>query len=492
MEKKQLIVIGILIVFLASFSAMAYSARIGVFNPKSAAAYGLALPSYAPEDEAGIRHTLSETELDTLRVTLHIPETDSIPINESLRNAAQARADAFMAQNYEGFFEARYETHRYNSYLVSFLLDYYAFTPKTGLVHTREAMTVDLMGGREVHLSDMFTPGFDYIAVSADAVRAQLAETLSAKAGNDDAREQLLASASAMSAPLAGNYRCFVFDTSQITFFFQTEESDLLSAAIPLSDFGNDWCADLYAMQYFGTRDGDTVAANDSPLPEITPTPTPTTAPGYLDGKQGPFLAITFDDGPTRQCTERLLNGLAELNAHATFFVVGHRLGGTSDLITRMINEGHSIGSHTYNHADLTAVTQSTVAYQLDSTNELIRNITGQDTVLLRPPYGARDARLAQMAAERNMSLIIWSVDPQDWKTRDATTLSNHIIARAKDGDIILLHDLYETSVDAALIAIKELQAQGYTFVTVDELLELNGGRAVGGIYRNGKATVAK
>ena len=490
MKKKQYITIGILALSLAILCAVAYGARIGAFRPKDTIATGTeawCIPAYSPTDAPGIRHSLLETEQNTLRVTLHLPETDTAALNEQIRQAAQARADAFLAQNSEGFFEARYQTHRYNTYLVSFALDFYAYTPDTGLSHTRKTMLVDLMGGREVHLSDMFIPEFDYITASAEIVRARFIEDAETLAADAEAYAQFLAAAETLSAPLAENYDCYILDANRLIFFFPSIDGTPLSVAVPLADYGGNWLADAYAMQYFGTREGDNLAANDSPLPEITPEPTAPPEPSNAK-----YLALTFDDGPTRSHTERLLDGLAEMNAHATFFVVGHRLGTTGDLIQRMVDEGHSVGSHSYNHADLTAITREAVAYQLDTTNDLIREITGLETTLLRPPYGARDARLAEMATARGMSLIIWSVDPQDWKTREAKALSAHIISHAKDGDIILLHDLYGTSVDAALIAVRELTAQGYIFVTVDELLEINGGRTVGGIYRTGKATVTK
>ena len=420
------------------------------------------LPDYNPADEPGIQHSVLTTEQEALRVTLHLPETDNESTNARIQSALQQQADAFLAQNSAGFFEARYTIYRYNLYLVSFAFDLYAYAPDKGLSHTQMAITADLMGDRAVHLSDMFAPGFDYAAIAAEAV-----ETLA--------------------EPLAVGYDSFVFDAEAITFFFQSPDGEPLSASVPLVDFGENWYAEQYIMQYFGARADDQIAPEDSPLPEH-----PTTSPGTAipPDEQGKYLALTFDDGPTRSCTTRLLDGLQELGVQATFFVLGHRLSQTEDLIARMIDEGHSVGSHTYSHADLTAVSADTIAYQLDATNEHLRSITGQETTLLRPPYGARNAQVAEMATARGMSLIIWSIDPQDWKTRNAKLLSDHIIARAKDGDIILLHDLYETSVDAALIAAEALIAQGFTFVTVDELLEINNGRIVGGIYRTGFGTV--
>ena len=439
-----------------------------------------ALPSFEPPAEAAVRcFTISE-EAGTGLITLHLPETDSLDINKDIRLAVRKHADAFTAVGPNDFFDARYEIHRYNNYLMGIVLICHTYTEADGLQTVQEAMTIDLMGGRTVHLSELFAHDYDYIAASADTIRAQLSSAALA-AADETEHEALIHEAFDLSDPITGDYGSFVFDTERITFFFQTSDGTALTASVPLSDYGAHWQADLYAMQYFGSRTGDIPMLDDAPP----------TRPN-LNPSEAKYLALTFDDGPDRVLTTRLLDGLLAYDARVTFFVVGHRLGTTADIVKRMVDEGHAVGNHSYNHANLANSSNTGIAYQIDATNDLLHSILNQETPLLRPPYGARDARVVKIAAERDMSLIMWSIDPQDWRIRDAKIVSDHIVSRAKNGDIILLHDIHPTSIDAALMAVKQLTEDGFTFITVDELLELNGGRITGGIYRAGSVTVTE
>lgn len=204
------------------------------------------------------------------------------------------------------------------------------------------------------------------------------------------------------------------------------------------------------------------------------------------------YIAVTFDDGPDKEKTPLLLDILKTNNAKATFFVLGNRVEANADIIKRMIDEGHDVGNHTFNHKDLTKLSEESVDYQIDKTNELIKETAFIDTVLVRPAYGARNPAVTELLKAKNMSIIVWNIDPKDWKTKDADDISNHIISRAKDGDIILLHDIYSRSVEAAEKAIQELTKRGFVFLTVTELIERYGGLEAGGIYRDGKGTVAK
>jgi len=403
-----------------------------------------ALPDCISADEPGIRHIVLDEENDGRQLSLHLPETDSLEVSEAIRLAVFAQADAFAG---EGFFASRYTTYRYNDQLISFAFTFTSWSVESGLAENRALLSFDLLGGLAVTPADMFALDYDFAAATEDVVGTEAVV----------------------------DFTQFVFDAAQTMFLSQAADGAWTETAVPLSAYGDNWHADAYLLRYYNGMDGDQTAG------------TPDEPAG--DKK---YIAITFDDGPESTHTARLLDGLAEYNAKATFFVLGHRLGKTADLIERMIAEEHSVGSHTYSHVSLTSVSKSTIAYQMDETNTLLKAITGQDVTLLRPPYGNRNTQVAEMAGERGMSLILWSIDPQDWKVRDAKKIADHLIERAKDGEIILLHDIYGTTVDGALMAIKELTAQGYVFITVDELLEMNGGRVVGGMYRNGRGTAAQ
>lgn len=199
-----------------------------------------------------------------------------------------------------------------------------------------------------------------------------------------------------------------------------------------------------------------------------------------------PMIAFTFDDGPNTVQTKRLLDGLAERNAKATFFVLGELIDYDSDkanieanrkLVARMAAEGHTVGNHTYSHCWLSKSYPEKVAYELEKTSGLIKEITGKEVRYMRPPGGREltDSWVREIASP--MITVCWGYyDVRDWECRNVDKMVQMIVDNASDGDIILLHDNYSTSVDTALLAIDILRERGFRFATVDELLNRNTG----------------
>lgn len=179
-------------------------------------------------------------------------------------------------------------------------------------------------------------------------------------------------------------------------------------------------------------------------------------------------IALTFDDGPHPQYTEKLLDGLKERGVKATFFVTGANVSKYPEIVKRMQEEGHLIGNHTYHHVQLTAANEDQFRNEIISTNEAIRKITGEDTEYIRPPYGSWNKKYEE---ELNIFPVLWTIDPRDWCSDDAACIVRNTVAKTKDNDIILMHDQYKSSVTAALEIVDELQKEGYEFVTVDEIL---------------------
>lgn len=179
-------------------------------------------------------------------------------------------------------------------------------------------------------------------------------------------------------------------------------------------------------------------------------------------------VALTFDDGPHPQYTEQLLDGLKERNVHATFFVTGEHAELHPDIIKRMHDEGHLIGNHTYSHIQLTSSNRDKFKDELIKTNEILYEITGDEVQYVRPPYGSWDKKLE---TDLNMFPVLWNIDPLDWCTANASCVARSVISKVSENDIILMHDYYDTSVEAAIMVVDELTSQGYTFVTVEEIL---------------------
>jgi len=225
----------------------------------------------------------------------------------------------------------------------------------------------------------------------------------------------------------------------------------------------------------------DAAPEEEPAIPVHAPhTEIPTLAPGELEGRK--LVALTFDDGPHPEHTSRLLDVLRSERVRATFFVLGTQAEKNPDVLLRAAADGHQIGNHTYNHKDLTKLGPEQRGTEIERGAALIEDLTGLRPAVMRPPYGASN-KAVQDAADT--PLILWQIDPRDWSTRDADKSYEHVMVHVQDGDIILLHDIYEATVDAAERLIPALKAQGYIFVTVDQLLDARGGAGPGEIVRN-------
>lgn len=179
-------------------------------------------------------------------------------------------------------------------------------------------------------------------------------------------------------------------------------------------------------------------------------------------------VALTFDDGPHPVYTKELLDGLKERGVQATFFVIGKNIEGNEDLIARMEEEGHLIGNHTYDHVKISDMSQEDACCQVQKTSALVKEITGHDTEFVRPPFGAWKK---DMECGFVMIPVLWDVDPLDWTTSDTSLVVRRVVDDVEDQDIILLHDCYESSVQAALQIVDTLRDEGYEFVTADQLV---------------------
>lgn len=201
-----------------------------------------------------------------------------------------------------------------------------------------------------------------------------------------------------------------------------------------------------------------------------------------VEADSAPLVALTFDDGPRNKTTGALLDGLALREVPATFFLVGSRISGSEELIRRMAAEGHQIGVHTYDHVVVTDLSREDFDLQVGKTRALLIDILGDGEYWLRPPYGIVDEAVERWC---DCPLILWSVDPEDWKDEDVERIVASVLEHVQDGDIILMHDIFPTSVEAALRVVDALLGKGYCFVTVEQLMEQRGQEVRSGVqYR--------
>jgi peptidoglycan/xylan/chitin deacetylase (PgdA/CDA1 family) len=189
----------------------------------------------------------------------------------------------------------------------------------------------------------------------------------------------------------------------------------------------------------------------------------------------GPYIAITFDDGPHRVNTPKLLNLLRERNIKATWFIVGEMARENPDLIRRILAEGHEIGNHTMTHPlNITRLSREKLEEEVGGTAKLLEDIAGYHSRLFRPPGGNTNPEIKQFLYDHyGYSTILWSVDPNDWKRPGVSVVAHRLIAGARDGGILLCHDIHAPTIAAMPETLDTLLAKGYHFVTVSQLINM-------------------
>lgn len=196
------------------------------------------------------------------------------------------------------------------------------------------------------------------------------------------------------------------------------------------------------------------------------------------------LAVLTFDDGPSGKFTRALLDGLEARGVNATFFLCGYRLEQYPDLAQQILSSGHEIGIHGYSHKNMTEMSLQQIIDEIRKTRCLLPDDC--TPVFFRPPGGLTTEAVKSAAAEEKLALLRWDVDPKDWALHDAATVTNRILSKVRDGDVILLHDMSDSSVEAALRIVDILTERGFRFVTASELAAIRAGEIVPGMVYTG------
>src|SRR6266516_265990 len=188
----------------------------------------------------------------------------------------------------------------------------------------------------------------------------------------------------------------------------------------------------------------------------------------------GPYIAMTFDDGPSATLTPKLLDLLAAHHIKATFFVIGENVADHPEIVARAAREGHEIGNHSWSHPNFGKMSDQAVRSQLQRTDDAIKNATGERPTLMRPPYGSITAREKRwIHDEFGYRIILWDVDPYDWKRPGPAVVRNRILKETQPGSIVLSHDIHPGTIEAMPSTLDALEGKGFKFVTVSELIRM-------------------
>lgn len=247
------------------------------------------------------------------------------------------------------------------------------------------------------------------------------------------------------------------------------------------------------AQSASGAKETDTsqpesaaLAGREAQSGEQTPSPaTPTEEPAAepVDCSKVPCVALTFDDGPDATLTPRILDTLKAKKVKATFFQMGRNIAGNEAILRRAIAEGHTLGTHSWDHPQLPLLTEGDINWQITNTKAVSQQASGVQPTLMRPPYGLFNDTVISLTTNSNDAIIMWDVDTEDWKNLDVQTTTDRALSGAHPGAIILLHDVHPSTADAVPGIIDGLKNAGYTLVDIPTLL---GSTNPGEIYYNG------
>ena len=210
-----------------------------------------------------------------------------------------------------------------------------------------------------------------------------------------------------------------------------------------------------------------------------------------VKGAEAPkYVALTFDDGPSGRFTRQLLKGLKARDVQATFLLCGYRMEQYPELVTQIFEAGHEIGCHGYSHSNMEPMSRRDIAAEIEKMHKLLPE--GCEVAFLRPPGGCCSENVRQVARARGLAILSWSVDPRDWATHDTAAVERAVLKNVKDGDIVLLHDMSDSSVKAALDIVDVLLEKDYEIVTVSRLVRIGDVRLKPGRMYNRFEKVAK
>lgn len=209
--------------------------------------------------------------------------------------------------------------------------------------------------------------------------------------------------------------------------------------------------------------------------------PKPKTAPAVEPGitfdwvhVDGPYIAMTFDDGPSAKLTPKLLDLLAAHHIKATFFLIGENAAEYPDIVAREVKEGHEVANHSWSHPNFGKMSDDGIRSQIRKTDDAIKSAIGNSPTLLRPPYGSITARQKKwINQEFGYKIVLWDVDPLDWRRPGPNVVCNRIVKNTRAGSIVLAHDIHPGTIEAMPCVLKELEAKGFKFVTVSELIAM-------------------
>ncbi|MDM5210603.1 polysaccharide deacetylase family protein [Peribacillus sp. NJ4] len=327
--------------------------------------------------------------------------------------------------------------------------------------------TYDVPSQQKLSIKDIFATDTDYLSVLSDIVFEELTQK-----EEEGISKSLIKKENKLKA---ANFNSFSVLKNTLVFYIKTDDSTKTHTIAIKKELFKDSLLDSYQSEDL----------NEDRVKEWQPKHIVAQLPEqkeWIDPTQK-VIALTFDDGPHPSHTMSILEDLNKYDGHATFFVLGSRVQHYPEVLQKMLQQGNEIGNHSWDHPQLTRLSKNKIKDQIEKTQDAVEKATGAGPNLVRPPYGAINDNAREYMED--MKVILWDVDPEDWKERDEKKIVNKVMSKAKDGSIILMHDIYQASAQAAGKIIKQLHDKGYQLVTISELEKVKKDRELSRITIN-------
>ena len=388
--------------------------------------------------------------------------------------------------------QVTYKPYKCGEATYSFKFSTYTNSGVAKTINAIQTFVYDQQSGERLALEELFAEDADYLGLLSECVREEL-KTNAALSENMD-EELFLAGTDA----LEENFSEFVVGENNLIFYFNQGQIALPSAGNfeasvsfeKLSDVLNENLAEGKAL----TAVAQNGAASDGELPEYLTSKGGNYMSAFsidgIDPQNDKVIALTFDDGPSGKYTQQILNALKENGGKATFFELGQNAEEYPEVVQAVYDAGCEIGNHSYNHTDYYKISMDEViSDQISKTNDIIEGIVGKRPIIFRAPYGNVTQDMAMQVGRPS---IYWTIDSEDWKNKDEDLNYQTVMNNAYDGAIVLMHDIYEPTADAAVRIIEDLTDQGYKLVTITQLIQIMDARGQELTWRIGRDSKIK
>lgn len=420
--------------------------------------------SFVDSKYANVKTAFSKNKNNKVDAFIEYPVTKNQQINSIVLDYVNQIEDKFYSDASQPYILPRKKPYILNiSYqikyssedFISLVINSSQKTSETALEKQSRYWTFDLNSGSEVTLKELFGDVYpDATARTILYIKKSINEQFKNKKTNQQVLLDTYITPEKINSFIAsGRYDLeFIFSPDDLGGY----HSDTISVNIPINRLQL-FLQNQIAKKIFSSIDftSSQNANNDKPTREC---------------QTKKCIAITFDDGPSAY-TANVLDILNKYDGKATFFLIGKNIEKRPQAVKQIARQGSEIGSHTWSHPALPALSPDSIDQQIIKTNKLIKSVANVDARLLRPPYGAVDQTVSRMAIKNSMSIVLWSVDTRDWAEKDSSVIYNRVVANSTRGSIVILHDVHKPSIDALEKIIKKLTREGYKLVTVSDIL---------------------